>query len=107
MEVIVYFNEHPDHFLGYEHGHRLRRVFSYEPPTKSALFRLADEAFQAFNAPPGFVMPAYRHVAKTYRASGLRSLSVGDVLRVGDSWLVCAATSWIALVDEPSEVSDA
>jgi hypothetical protein len=51
-------------------------------------------------------MPAYRHIARDYRAAKLRSPSVGDVLRVGDMWLACAATSWIALVDEPSEVSD-
>lgn len=103
--VIVYFNMHSDHFLGYEHGHPLEKVFSYEAPTTSGLFRLADEAFHAFNAPSELVLPVYRPVAEAYRAARLRSLSVGDVLRVGDSWLACAATSWIALAEAPSEVS--
>jgi hypothetical protein len=107
VDVTIYFNTHPDHFLGYEPGHSLQRVFSYTAPTTSELFRLADEAFHAFNAPPELVLPVYRDIAKDYRAAGLRSLSVGDLLRVGHSWLACAATSWIALAEAPSEVSDA
>jgi hypothetical protein len=104
--VTVYFNTHPDHFLGYEHGHPLRRVYSYEAPTSSGLFQLADEAFHAFNAPPELVMPVYCPIAEAYRAARLRSLSIGDVLQVDDSWLACAATSWIVLAEAPSEVSN-
>jgi hypothetical protein len=106
MHVVVYFNVHPDHFLGYEYGHPLQKAFEYDAPTGSELFRLAEEAFNAFNAPGELVLPDYRAIAESYRAAGNRSLSVGDVLRVGHSWLACASTSWIALAEEPSEVSN-
>jgi hypothetical protein len=102
--VIVYFNTHPDHFLGYKHGHPLEEVFSYEPPTLSGTFRLADEAYHAFNAPLELVLPSYRTIAEAYRAAGRRSLSVGDVLQIGGSWLACAATCWIALTEPHREV---
>ena len=96
MDVFVYFNTSPYHSLGYEHGHPLQLVFSYSAPSNSTLFRMADEAFHAFNAPLEFVLSSYGPIAEAYRAAGLRSLSVGDVLQVGHSWLACAATSWIA-----------
>jgi hypothetical protein len=102
--IIVYFNTHPNHFMGYEHGHPLEKAFNYEAPTTSGLFRLAAKAFQAFNAPLEFVLPAYRPAAEAYRATGLRSLPVGVGRACGDNWLACAATSWIALAEAPSEL---
>jgi hypothetical protein len=103
--IVVYRIMHLNHFLGYEHGHPLEKLFSYEAPTTSAIFRLPDIAFHTFNSPPELVLLVYRPVAESYRAADMRSLSVGDVLRVGETWLAGAETSWIALADEPSEVS--
>jgi hypothetical protein len=107
VDVIVYFNLHPNHFLGYEHGQPLKKVFGYEAPEPGEPDALADQAFQAFNAPPELVPAAYRDVAKNYRAADVRSLSVGDVLKVGEVWLACAATSWIKLEQAPRQVTTA
>jgi hypothetical protein len=83
----------------------LRQVFSYEIPTTSDAYALADEAFAAFNAPLELLNPTYRAIAEAYRAAGNRSLSVGDVLRIGDTWLACASAGWVELESAPVEVS--
>jgi hypothetical protein len=104
VDVIVYFNLHPNHFLDYEHGQPLKEVFSYMAPEAGEPRELADKAFQAFNAEPELASDAYREIAQDYRAAELRSLSVGDVLRIGETWLACAATSWIELEQAPRTV---
>lgn len=104
--VAVYVNLHPDHFFGYQPGHPLQKVFGYEIPTTSDAYTLADEAFAAFNAPLELLNPTYRAIAKAYRAAGNRSLSVGDVLRIGDTWLACAPTGWVELDQAPVEATD-
>lgn len=104
--VTVYFNLHTDHFFGYEPGHPVRQVFSYEAPSTSDLMGLADEAFGAFNAPYELLAEPYRVVAEQYRAAGNRSLSVGDVLKVDDTWLACASAGWVKLEQVPVEASD-
>lgn len=101
MDVIVYFNTHPNHFLGYEHGHPVRQVFRYEAPEPDEPRVLADEAFRAFNAPRELVSQAYRAITDKYRAAGLRSFSVGDVLQVDGIWLACAAADWVELEQAP------
>lgn len=101
MDVFVYFNLHPNHFQGYEHGHPLKKVFSYEAPAEGTPRTLADQAFRAFNAPPELIPEAYQEITKDYRRVGLRSLSVGDALRIGETWLVCSATGWIELDQAP------
>jgi hypothetical protein len=102
--VIIYFNLHPEHFFGYECGHPVEKVFSYEAPSTSDLMELADEAFAAFNAPLELLAEPYRVVAEDYRALGNRSLSVGDVLKIDESWLACASSGWVELEQAPVEV---
>lgn len=63
MDVFVYFNLHPNHFLGYEHGQPLKKVFSYEAPEEGEPEELADQAFQVFNSPPELAPVAYRDIA--------------------------------------------
>jgi hypothetical protein len=107
MSVVdVYFNLHPDHFFGYEHGHPVRKAFTYDAPTTSGLIELADEAFAAFNAPLELLAPAYRKIAEAYRAAGNRSLSVGDVLQIDGTWLACASVGWVELDHAPAEVRE-
>lgn len=101
MDVFVYFNTHPNHFQGYEHGHPLKKVFNYEAPEEGKPRTLADQAFRAFNAPPELIPVAYQEIVHNYRTVGLRSLSVGDALRIGETWLACAATDWIELEQAP------
>ena len=104
--VAVYFNTHQDHFSGYKHGHAVCKVFSYDAPASSGLDDLAEEAFAAFNAPLESLDPAYRSIAEGYRAAGNRSLSVGDVLCIGDAWLACATYGWVQVDEAPIEVDD-
>lgn len=102
--ISVYFNLHEDHFFGYEHGHPVQRVFSYEAPRTSGLMELAEEAFAAFNAPLELLSEPYRGVAERYRAAGNRSLSVGDLLKIDDDWVACASAGWTRLEQAPVEV---
>lgn len=104
--ITVYFNLHPDHFFGYEHGHPVKQAFSYEAPSTSDLIGLADEAYGAFNAPYELLAEPYRVVAEQYRTARNRSLSVGDVLKVDDTWLACASAGWVELDQAAVEVHD-
>ncbi len=101
VDVFVYFNLHPNHFSDYEHDHSLKKVFSYTAPEEGEPQTLADQAFRAFNAPPELIPETYREIVNNYRTVGLRSLSIGDALRVGETWLACAATGWIELEQAP------
>jgi hypothetical protein len=102
--ISIYFNLHEGHFFGYEHGHPVQKLFSYEAPSTSDLMELAEEAFGAFNAPLELLAEPYRVVAERYRAAGNRSLYVGDVLNIDESWLACASSGWVELEQAPVEV---
>ncbi len=63
-------------------------------PTDLAAASIAAGAFEIFNVgdDPAFGEPDPRAVE--YRKRGNRSLSVGDVVQVGDVWLACASAGW-------------
>jgi hypothetical protein len=101
--VTIYHNEHPDHWFGYQAGHPVREVFRYEDPTGAEVsaVEVADAAFRLFNAPPELLERREAAIAARYRAAELRSLSKGDLVHVGDTWLACESVGW-AEVEPPT-----
>jgi hypothetical protein len=92
MKVRVFHNVQRDEdgrragFDGYQADHGVNLVFEYDWPesdTDTALNR----AFYLFNV-------GENDVATAYRARRLRSLSVGDVVAVGDAWFACDRAGW-------------
>jgi hypothetical protein len=77
---------------GYQVGHPLVPVYRYQADGEPEL--VADQAYRLFNVgdDPDFGTPVMH--AQRYRALGNRSLSKGDVVQVGDTWLACASRGW-------------
>jgi len=95
--------------FGHEDGDRLVPVAVYSvddtvvaSDARSVADDLAEDAFRLFNVgdDPDFGVPDQR--ALEYRARGNRSLSVGDVVQVGATWLAVAGTGFGYLSDAPS-----
>jgi hypothetical protein len=72
-------------FFGYEAGDALVRVFDLSV-SATGVEAACEVVFAITNSYPGelFCEPTYADVVAEYRAAGLRSLSVGDVLIIGD-----------------------
>jgi hypothetical protein len=114
MRVIVYHNVARDqndrhiNFDGYQHGQPLVPVFAYDVVLLDGglpeLMLIAERAFEAFNLPPGLLNERQRELAARYRARSLRSLSVGDVLRLGDTALACDRAGFREVPGELHEV---
>jgi hypothetical protein len=82
-------------YFGYKPGQPLMRVARYIDTTEnSEPAAIASAAFHTFNVgdDPEFGVPDPRAVE--YRKRGNRSLSVGDVVQVDDTWLACASFGW-------------
>lgn len=84
---------------GYKPGHPLVRVFELDHPDADPEW-IAGRMFEAFNAPEEMLKGVQLNRASQYRARRLRSLSVGDVVQVGDVMLACASVGWIRLLNE-------
>ena len=91
-------------FDGYKPGHPLVRVFEVEVPDGSEPGRVADWMFEAFNAPPEYLTGDLAGWEQAYRARQLRSLSVGDVVAVGEIPLACASSGWEPVTGTVNEV---
>lgn len=108
--VSIYLNAGRGHRLdGYHPTHPVWHVFTYQ--THLACQRqpeqLADDAFNLFNAPRELIDPAVHAVVDRYRAAHLRSLSVGDLVRVdGHTWLACAPADWVRVEAPPRVLFD-
>ncbi len=108
FRVSVLHNTGFGSFFGYEDGDPLVRVFDLrveaEQPTAAA-----EVVFAIANSYPGELVcdPRYAEEVAAYRAAGLRSLSVGDVVVVRDdagdetSW-ACLPTGWTRLPATPA-----
>lgn len=79
---------------GYRHGDTLVEVFAYMTDTKGEAIALADEAFHLFNIGDDAHFGRPDNRALIYRREGNRSLSVGDVVIVGDEAFACAPSGW-------------
>jgi hypothetical protein len=87
--------EHRAGFLGYKPGQPLMRVARYTVPTDEIdALTIAQAAFHTFNVgdDPEFGAPDPKAVE--YRKRKNRSLSVGDVVQVDQTWLACASAGW-------------
>jgi hypothetical protein len=93
-------------FRSYKAGHPLVRVFEAEIPDDYAADpRLFAEAmFEIGNAPLDYLTDWKLSLAAEYRRRQLRSVSVGDVVAVGETPLICASSGWQVLTGEVSEV---
>ena len=93
-------------FDGYKPGHPLVRVFEAEVEMPHGIDpqRVADWMFEAFNAPEEYLQGKLRDLAEAYRARQLRSLSVGDVVAVGEIPLACVSRGWEPVTGAVNEV---
>jgi hypothetical protein len=85
-------NRMPTGFMrGYHPGDDMCPVFTFAwADDKDVL----DYCFHVFNAPEEYLEKEDRKLAERYRANRLRSLSVGDVVQVGDRFWTCRAIGW-------------
>jgi hypothetical protein len=98
--VTVFFNEAPHHFFGYQPTHSVRQVFTYT--TTAPPEHAAEEAFRLFNMDLEWLSGWELETATTYRLAHLRSLSVGDVLKINETWWACASVGFTELDEAPS-----
>jgi len=81
---------------GYQPGDPMVRVFTYQAdPAGRTAEQIADEAFEAFNDHPRD--PDGADLACAYYGRRLRSMSVGDLVSVGEAPLVCERAGWAPL----------
>jgi hypothetical protein len=83
-------------FFGYRPGHALVRVFEAEVPVGDGTEpqMLAELMFKVGNAPLEHLAGLEREMAESYRSRSLRSISVGDVVVIGETPLACGKTGW-------------
>jgi hypothetical protein len=93
FKVAMLHNRGRGRFFGYEAGDALVRVFDLSV-SATGVQAACEVVFAVTNSYPGelFCEPTYADVVAEYRAAGLRSLSVGDVLIIGDQMGV--NTAW-------------
>ncbi len=116
FHVTVFHNAH-DRFICFRGDHRLLPAFAFSRhlPQDTAAEDLAEWTFCLFNtdletlvdADPTLDAASAFQLACRYRLQRLRSLSVGDVLRVSTPtavcWLACDGLGWSAITP-PSNV---
>ena len=101
--VTVYLNDGPYQFFGFDPSGpaRLRLVARFgvelaaHVPTDHLAAGVLEIVFEQLNID----RPQHRW-ARDYRAVGYRSLSVGDVVAVGETAWACAAVGWQPLSTE-------
>ena len=93
FSVTVLHNSDRGRFFGYEEGDALVRVFDLSV-SASGVEAACEVVFAVANSYPGelFCDATYADIVAEYRAAGLRSLSVGDVLIIADDTGV--KTAW-------------
>jgi hypothetical protein len=88
---------------GYQPGDPMVRVFAYQAaPAGRTAEQIADEAFDTFNDHPRD--PDGADLACAYYGRRLRSLSVGDVVAVGEAGLAVGRVGWIVVRGGLNEV---
>jgi hypothetical protein len=110
MQITITHNRNPIAMLdGLQPGDDIQDVFTYSIPDSGDLPRdaafecAAEHAYFLFNAGETSPKREDRDIAASYRALGLRSLSVGDMVKFDDAWvaLACEPSGWmtVPLVD--------
>ncbi|UOW93377.1 hypothetical protein SEA_LABELLE_51 [Mycobacterium phage Labelle] len=104
MKIKIYLNDGEDHFFGFHNKFanrpELTMVHSLETTddfdgvlTEEKIFEILAWVFYEFN------IGESQH-AKAYRAKLLRSLSVGDVVVVGETAWACESIGWKRLTTD-------
>ena len=90
---------------GYRPGDRIKRVYAYEYDTSDlgitpdTVGAIAEQAFRMFNGQPEGDWE-YDHTQR-YQVAGNRSLSVGDVVIIGEIALSCEPHGWVFVTVPP------
>jgi hypothetical protein len=92
-------------FDGYQPGQPLVRVYrttyapdvGMDPDLRQDPAVFASAMFTACNVGPGMVTGELERIRGEYRARRLRSVSVGDVIAIGETPLACASVGWQAI----------
>src|SRR5512139_3174672 len=99
MRIQVYLNEGQDNFFGFRNKFaddprlRLAAEFDLADPTGTeTVYTRLHEVFEQLNI-GGDLVPA-KDYTEAYRAAGNRSLSVGDVVVVGEVAYAVASFGW-------------
>jgi hypothetical protein len=87
---------------GYQSGDPVVAVFAYQADPGRPAEEIADEAFDTFNDHPRD--PDGADLACAYYGRRLRSLSVGDLVGVGDTLLAVAPAGWDPVTGPLTEV---
>jgi hypothetical protein len=102
LTVSIWHNvtRHPDGrhsgFAGFTPGDQMVKVFTYDTPaTGRSPASIAEDSFAAFNNAPCSDDAAA--LARQYRQRRLRSLSVGDMVVVGETALTVASAGFTPL----------
>lgn len=83
-------------FRGYQDQHPMAVVFRADLPSGLPTAKALEVLFEEFN------IGATSQAAVAYRqVHGLRSLSVGDVVGIADTWWACANNGWERLGKAP------
>lgn len=96
IHATVYLNESPDHFFGYTEGDLLITAAVFDVDDAAVTARTADGVpmaaleliFRELNLEPTVDW------SERYRADGHRSLSVGDVVVLGETAWAVASCGW-------------
>jgi hypothetical protein len=89
---------HPVGMLyGYKPGHAMCPVFTYVTCATPDSTNIPEDAFKMFNAPEDYLSPEELALARRYRANRLRSLSIGDIVQVDDTYYACESFGFRAL----------
>lgn len=100
--VQVFLNVDRDHFDGWQPGHPMVRVFAYDTDERPA-GQLAEEAFAMFN---GFPDTADQlTLTEAYYDRRLRSLSVGDAIKIGETVWACASIGFQPISGDLNDVT--
>jgi hypothetical protein len=98
VTIKIYLNDGEDHFYGFRNKFAnnpeltMVHAFELETPVPN-VHAVLQWCFVEFNIGSG------EH-AKAYREKMLRSLSVGDVVTVGESAWACESVSWVPITTE-------
>jgi hypothetical protein len=87
---------------GYQPADPMVRVFTYQAPLAGSPQEIAEEAFAICNDHPRDADGA--DLARSYYQRGLRSLSKGDVVAVGEAGLAVASVGWTPVCGGLNEV---
>lgn len=98
VDIKIYLNDGEDHFMGFRNNFAnnpeltLVHKFQVEVPAPN-VHQILDWCFTEFNVgTSGYAM--------AYRAKQLRSLSVGDVVTVGEGAWACEPAAWVPITTQ-------